>query len=133
MPEISFVPPPDPDERKSLRAMRPWWKRLGAFVADVKVVIGICAATVAAHAWLRGLITRAELNVAVEAAVMKATAEMRADIDTIKKNTGGLPDWRGETTTRVGKLEEKVGESTRLANKANDRIDAYLDKRGHAR
>jgi hypothetical protein len=131
--EISFHPAPDPDDRKSIRAMLPWWKRFGAFVADVKVFIGICAATLAAHAWIKGLVTRTEVDVAVEAAVIKATAQIRGDLETIKTNTGGLPEWRGETSKKIVAIEKDVAAVTKDATKANDRIDAYLDKRGHTR
>jgi hypothetical protein len=118
------------ERRRSIRAMQPLHRRIFGLIADVKVFAGICAATIAGHAWLKGLVTRAEVNLAVKAEVTlqvkAALDEMRADLAIIKTNTGGLPEWRGQTSDRVVKLEEKADEAKHLATKANDRIDSYL-------
>ena len=110
--------------------MLPWWKRLGGFVADVKVFIGICVATLAAHAWIKGLITRAELDLAVKAEVAtqvkEALREVRVDLDIIKTNTGGIKEWRGATTEKLIGLERDSANAANEAKKANDRIDSYL-------
>lgn len=140
MPEISFNPPPDRDVRRSVRAMVPWWRRATAWLADfhkfATTLVAVAGTTVAIHVWLKGLITRAELDLAVDAAVTKATEkallDVRGDLAIIKTNTGGLPQWRGETTEKVVKLEEKASVAAKDAQKANDRIDTYLiNARGH--
>jgi hypothetical protein len=132
--DISFHPPPDPDERRSLRAVMPWWRRLFAWLSDfhrfATTLIAVAGTTIAVHVWLKGLITRAEMDLAVEAAVTKATEkallEVRGDLAIIKTNTGGLPEWRGDTSKRVISLEEKVSSASKDAQKANDRLDTYL-------
>jgi hypothetical protein len=131
--DISFHPR-DPEERRSVRAMVPLHRRVIAWLADfhkfVITLVSIAATTVAIHVWLKGLITRKEMDVAVEASVSKAVAaafvDIRTDLAIIKTNTGGLPEWRGETTAKVIKLEEKVGVAITQADKANGRIDQYL-------
>jgi len=138
--DISFHPPPDPRDRKVARAMVPWWRRLFAWVGDfhkfVITLLAISAGTTAVHVWLKGLITRAELDLAVDAAVQKATKdaflEVRGDLAIIKTNTGGLPLWRGETSAKVIALEKDVSAAGKDAQKANDRLDTYLvNARGH--
>jgi hypothetical protein len=139
--DISFHPPRDPEERRSVRAMvggvRRFFGWLGDFHKFVVALVSVATLTIGAHVWLKGLITRKELEVAVEAAVTKATRdallEVRGDLEIIKTNTGGIKDWRGETTEKLIKLDERATAATKEATKANDRIDAYLDKRGHTR
>jgi len=120
--------------------MVPWWRRLLAWLSDfhrfVITLLAISAGTTAIHVWLKGLITRVELDLAVDAAVTKATKdaflEVRGDLAIIKTNTGGLPQWRGETSGKVIALEEKVSAAGKDAAKANDRLDTYLvNARGH--
>jgi hypothetical protein len=135
--DFSFRPPPDPDERRSVRAMVPWWRRLVAWAGDfhkfVVTGIAICGTTVVIHVWLKGLITRAELDVAVAASVTTATEkvllEIRGDLAIIKMNTAGLPDWRGSTTAKVIALEQQIAGAQRLAEKNENRIDTYLTSR----
>lgn len=137
--DISFHPSPDPDERRSMRAIVPWWRRAWAWIADFHkfavTLVTISGTTIGAHVWLKGLITRKELDVAVEAAVTKATKdallEVRGDLAIIKTNTGGIGEWRAETTAKIIKLDEHVSAATKDATKANDRIDIFLDKRNH--
>jgi len=139
--DISFHPPPDPEERRSVRAMVGRVRRvfgwLGDFHKFVVTLVSVATLTVGAHLWLKGLITRKELEVAVEAAVTKSTKDallqIRGDLDIIKTNTGGVKEWRGATTEKLIGLERDLSIATKDATKANDRIDAYLDKRGHTR
>lgn len=135
--DLSFYPSPDPDDRKSVRAMQPWWRRAWAWLSSypkfVGTLLAISATNTAVHVWFKGLITRAELDVAVAAAVTEATkrtlAEIRGDLAIIKTNTGGLPEWRGETTKKVADLEKDTRAATHEAEKANQRIDTYLAAR----
>ena len=134
--DISFHPSPDPNERRSLRAMVPWHRKALAWLADFHkfaiTVASIAATTIAVHVWLKGLIARKELDVAVEAAVTKATAEIRGDLAIIKTNTNGIPAWRGDTSDKLIALDSKATAAVKDATKANDRIDAYLiNARGH--
>lgn len=132
--DISFHPPPDRDERRSMRAMVPWHRRVIAWLSDfhkfVTTLVGIAVTSIAIHVWLKGLITRKELDVAVEASVTKSVAaalvDVRTDLAIIKTNTGGLPEWRKETTEKVIALDQKTSAATKDASKANDRIDTYL-------
>jgi len=117
-----------------MRAMMPWWRRAWAWLKEypkfVATLLAISGANTAIHVWFKGLITRAELNVAVEAAVTEATkktlADVRADLEIIKTNTAGIPDWRGETTKKVVALERDTAAATHRAETANQRIDQYL-------
>jgi hypothetical protein len=135
--DISFHPPPNRDDRRSLRAMVPWWRRGWAWISDahrfVVTVIAVCGTTIVIHVWLKGLITRAELDVAVAASVTTATdkvlLEIRGDLAIIKMNTAGLPDWRGSTTAKVIALEQQVAGAQKLAEKNENRIDTYLTSR----
>jgi hypothetical protein len=128
--DISFHPPPDPEERRSLRAIVPWWRRFTAWLADfhkfVTTLVAVAGTTIAVHVWLKGLITRKELELAVDAAVTKSMAEVKGDLATIKTNTGGLPDWRGETARRLGKAEDKLVEVEKQTDKNERRIDTYI-------
>jgi hypothetical protein len=132
--DISFHPPRDPDERRSVRAMVPWWRRAWAWLSSypkfVTTLLAITGANTVVHAWFKGLITRKELDVAVAAAVSKATeqtlAEVRGDLAIIKMNTGGLPDWRAKTTEKVVALEKDTATATHRAETAHQRIDQYL-------
>lgn len=127
-------PPPDREERQSVRAMMPWWRRavawLGEFHRFVMTLLAISGITIAIHVWLKGLITRAELDVAVAAAVAEATkstlAEVRGDLSVIKTNTAGIPEWRGETTKKVVALERDTAAALHEGEKANARIDQYF-------
>jgi hypothetical protein len=131
--DISFNPPPDRDDRRSMRAMVPRLRRAVAWIADfhkfVITLAGIATATVGAHVFLKGLITRKELDLAVESAVTKALADVRADLAIIKTNTGGIPEWRGDMTTRVISLEQRISIAHKLAEKNESRIDTYLTTR----
>lgn len=120
--------------------MVPWLRRLMAWLSDfhkfVTTVAAIAAVSIAVHVWLKGLITRAELDLAVDAAVQKATEkallDIRGDLAIIKTNTGGLPQWRGETSEKLIALDGKASAAAKDATKANDRIDTYLaNARGH--
>lgn len=132
--DISFHPAPDPDERRSVRAMMPWWRRAIGWLREypkfLATLVAISGANTAIHVWFKGLITRAELDVAVEAAVTEATkktlADVRGDLAIIKTNTSGIPEWRGETTKKVVALEEKAATATHRAETAHARIDQYL-------
>jgi hypothetical protein len=118
--------------------MQPRWRRVLGWLADfhkfVITLASIAGTSVAIHVWLKGLITRAELDVAVEAAVTKATdkvlLDVRADLAIIKMNTGGLKEWRGDTTTKVIALEQGLTIAQKLAEKNESRIDTYLAARG---
>lgn len=107
---ISFMPEPDP--REEARKFKPWWRRAWEWANDAHKFLltfgGICAATLAGHAWLKGLITRRELELAVQVAVDKALVQALSDLKDIKTNTGGLPEWRGDVTVRLAKVERDV-------------------------
>jgi hypothetical protein len=135
--DISFHPPPDHEARRSMRGMIPWWRRLAAWLGEfhkfVSTIVAIAAVTIAIHVWLKGLITRSELDLAVEAAVSKTTdrvlLDIRGDLAIIKTNTGGLPEWRGVTTAKVSRLEDRTADALKLAEKNEGRIDIYLTSR----
>jgi hypothetical protein len=133
-------PPPSVEvvraERQSIRAMMPWWRRFVAWVSDFqKFVIAlssIAAATVGIHVWLKGLITRAELEVAVEAAVEKAVIktllDVKTDVSDLKTNTSGLPAWRKEATTKLDQHDTRIGVVEHQEENLQGRFDKYLRK-----
>lgn len=134
--DISFHPE-DPDERKSMRGMLPWWRRLTAWLSDfhkfVTTLIAIAATTIAVHVWLKGLITRSELELAVDSAVTNAMAGVKGDVAIIKTNVGGLPDWRAETTRRIGVVEVKLGTVEKQGDKTEHRLDTFISTARGAR
>lgn len=128
--DLSFHPPPDPDERRSMRAIVPWWRRLTAWLSDfhkfVTTLIAIAGTTIAVHVWLKGLITRKELELAVDSAVTNAMVGVKGDVAIIKTNVGGLPDWRGETTRRIGDIEVKLSSVEKQTDKNERRLDTFI-------
>jgi hypothetical protein len=123
-------------ERQSIRAMMPWWRRFVAWVGDfhkfVIALISIASATVAIHVWLKGLITRAELEVAVEAAtekaVVKTLLDVKTDVSDLKTNTAGLPAWRKEATTKLDQHDTRIGVVEHQEENLQGRFDKYLRK-----
>lgn len=130
---ISFIPEPDP--REEARAFKPWWRRAWEWITDFhKFVLtfgGIAAATLAGHAWLKGLITRRELDLAVQVAVEKALVQVLADLKDIKTNTGGLPEWRGDVTVRLAKVESDVSHDHEAIVRVQIQLDHQFVIRGH--
>lgn len=129
---ISFDPGPDP--REEARAFQPWWRRLGAWLAHfhkfVTVLVSVAGMTIAIHVWLKGLITRGELDLAVQAAVekalMKTMLDVRSDLAVIKNSTGDLPAWRGDVTGRLAKVETKADGNAEASRAVTERVDRYL-------
>lgn len=127
---ISFRPDPDPNQFK------PWWRRAVAWIGEfhkfATTLIAVAGVTVAVHVWLKGLITRAELDVAVQAATSKALVEMfsqmRADMETLKSNTGGLPAWRANVTERLGKVEDHASTNADQIVRVEARVDRFLTR-----
>ena len=133
---ISFSPEPDP--REEAKRFAPWWRRLGAWLADfqkfVMVLVGISGTTIAIHVWLKGLITRAELDLAVqtavEKAVTKAMLDVRSDVTDLKTATGGLGPFRASTSDRLANVEAKANVNSDQVTKLGDRFDRYLARGG---
>jgi hypothetical protein len=129
--KISFNPKTSDDEA---RPFLTWPRRFVAWVTDfhkfVTALLAIAGLTIAIHVWLKGLITRKELEVAVEASVEKAVVkgllEARTDIADLKTSTSGLPSWRQEVTVTIGKLDERLQAASKQGEKNERRIDAYL-------
>lgn len=127
---ISFRPDPDPDQFK------PWWRKLFAWLGDfhkfATTLVAIAGGTIVVHVWLKGLITRAELDMAVQAATQKALVEMfsqmRADMETLKSNTGGLPTWRADVTVRLGKVEDHAVTNADQIVRVEARVDRFLTR-----
>jgi len=141
--EPTTFPPPIPERTTLLdtRAILPWHRRFALWITDfhkfVTAVLGIAALTIVVHVWLKGLITRAELEVAVTASVEKAVTKVilktQSDVSDIKDAIAGspaLPVWRGETTTKVEHLEERLATTKALGEKNERRIDSYIARRG---
>jgi hypothetical protein len=126
---------PEPDPREEARAFKPWWRRAWDWLNDAHKFLltfgGICAATLAGHAWLKGLITRRELDLAVEVAVRQALAPALADLTTIKTNTAGLPDWRGDVTVRLAKVETDITHDHEAIVRVQIQLDHQFVIRGH--
>lgn len=132
--KISFNPKPSGDDA---RPFLPWWRRFVAWVSDfhkfVTALLAIAGLTIGIHVWLKGLITRRELEIAVEASVEKAVKEALretgAKITDLKDKIAGdppLPQWRGETTTKIGNLDERVNAAKAQGEKNERRIDSYI-------
>lgn len=127
---LSFNPKPDPDQAR----MQPWWRRLGQWLGDfhkfATTLVVIAGATIGVHVWLKGLITRVELDVAVAAAVEKALAktmaDVKSDLETVKSNTGGLPAWRADVTIRLTTVEVNAHATAEQTRSVNERVDRYL-------
>lgn len=125
----------DPRQAKrEARALLPWGRRFIAWITDfhkfVTALVSIAAVTVAIHVWLKGLITRKELEIAVTAAVTTAVTQalldMRTDVVKLKEDSAwmkdtakGLPEWKVSIETRVAATEHQ-------GEKNEKRIDAYL-------
>jgi len=113
----------------------PWWRRVGAWFADAHRVVGIvaslCTATIAAHLWIKGLVTRAEVHAEVRQAVREAMVDVAADLAKMKQRTGDdFPPWRKRVDERLADVEKLSGDALEKGKKANDRIDQYLAARG---
>lgn len=127
---ISFRPDPDPNQFK------PWWRKLAAWLGDfhkfATTLLAIGGATIVIHVWLKGLVTRAELDMAVQAATQKALVEtfsaMKADLETLKNNTGGLPTWRADVTQRLGKVEDHSAANGDQIVRVEARVDRFLTR-----
>lgn len=143
--DLSMPPPPPrppridgPEEqlatRRSIRAMQPKWKQflgwLGEFQKFAVTLISVATVSIAVHVWLKGLITRKELEVAVDASVRSAVVavltDVQVDVDLLKTRTGGLPEWRAEVTIKLVNLEAKMGTVEKKGEKNEDRIDRYI-------
>jgi len=119
--------------RRSMRVL-PWWRRAWAWIGDfhkfVVTLISIAGTTIVVHVWLKGLVTRAELEhsveVAVEKAVRQALVDSRTDIEILKQRTGGVPEWRADVTDRLLKVEGKAAAAEKQGEKNEDRIDRYI-------
>jgi hypothetical protein len=126
---------PEPDPRQEAEAFKPWWRRAGEWLGDfhkfVLTLIGISTVTLAAHAWLKGLITRRELDLAVQVAVDKALVQVLSDLRDIKANTGGLPDWRGDVSIRLARVETSEGKDHETIVHVQAQLDHQFVIRGH--
>jgi hypothetical protein len=114
--------------------MLPWWRRLSAWVTDfhsiVSKVAAIAVATVAIHVWIKGIVTRSELHAEVKQAVIEALLDVNTDLLIAKERAAGIPAWRVQVDERLPKVEHQAAEAERIGQKANDRVDTYLDKKG---
>jgi hypothetical protein len=130
-------PPTSSDVEEPRRSMRilPWWRRFWAWVIDFHTIVSkmaaIAVASVAAHVWIQGLVTRSEVHAEVKKAVIEALLEVNTDLATMKVRTGDdFPGWRDKVDDRLPKVEERASQAERMGQKANDRIDTYIDKKG---
>jgi len=116
-----------------IKAAQPWYRRAWAFVTDAhKFLItfaSICTATVAAHAWIAGLVTKKNVKDEVTTAVVAAMFEMRSDISDLKDRTAGLPDWRRTTQETIVRHEERIEHTSKQEEKLEARFDWYLRHR----
>jgi hypothetical protein len=67
--------------------MLPWYRRAVALFKDYKLVASICAGTIAAHVYVKGLITRDDLKGAVREAVTEATAPLERRVDLVERES----------------------------------------------
>lgn len=134
--EPSDFPPPRssvelPEKRPEFL---PWWRRVSAWFAEahrlVLTVSAICGATLAAHLWIKGLVTRAEVHEEVRQAAREAMIDVAADLATMKGRTGDdFPPWRRRVDERLVDVEKTAADGVKLGQKANDRFDHYLAAR----
>ena len=103
----------DAEDARTVRHLQPWWRRFLQFCADVRTVAAICAATVATHAWVRGLVTTANVDAVVQHAVTVALVDVVADLQRCKEQTAGLQEWRGGLNAKIDSLEKRDQELDR--------------------
>jgi len=108
----------------------PWWRRVSTWFADAHRVVGIvatlCTATIAAHVWIKGLVTRAEVHEEVKQAVREAMVDVAADLAKMKDRTGDdFPPWRRRVDERLVDVEKAAAEGVKVGEKANKRIDDH--------
>lgn len=110
--------------------MFPWWRRLAAWLKDFHhfalTLVSVSTMSVAAHAWVRGLITKEQLTAAVEEAVRNAMIDQTTEIRLLKERTGGLPEWRSDVSKRLSDVETKAAAAEKKGEKNEDRIDRYI-------
>ena len=135
--ELTDPPPSEEDPRQAkrdARALLPWGRRFVAWVTDfhkfVTALLSISALTIGVHVWLKGLITRAELELAVEASVEKAVTkvllDVRTDVANLKDATAGLPQWRSGVDVTLGKIDTRITAVEHQGEKNENRLNTYL-------
>jgi hypothetical protein len=96
----------------------------------VTALLSISALTIGVHVWLKGLITRAELELAVEASVEKAVTkvllDVRTDVANLKDATAGLPQWRSGVDVTLGKIDTRITAVEHQGEKNENRLNTYL-------
>ncbi len=117
-------------DRIEVQAAQPWYKRAWSWIADahklVTIFAAICGASVAAHAYIAGLITKDNLKAEVTQAVAAAVLDTRARVTTLEDHTSGLPEWRRDTSEKVVRQDERI----RAVEKLSEKTEARLDRIG---
>ncbi len=120
-------------DRIESRAAKPWYRRAWAWIADahklLTVFTAVCAATIAAHAYIAGLITKDNLEIAVTTAVTKAMLESRGDVSDLKDRTAGIVDWRKATQESIVRHEERIHGLEKQQDTLTNRVDKYISRR----
>ncbi len=105
----------------------PWYRRAIGFLGHAQkflVVFGsICAASVAAHAWIAGLVTTNDVKTAVSQAVAETMLDTRARVTVLEDRTAGLPEWRRDTQEMITRHDERIKALGELSARTSARVD----------
>ncbi len=112
---------------------QPWYRRAWAWIMDahklLTVFTAVCAATIAGHAYIAGLITKDNLETSVTTAVAKAMLDTRGDVADLKDHTAGIVDWRKSTQEAIVRHDEHIRILEKQEDQLQGRVDKYLSRR----
>jgi len=122
---------------KDLRRLKPWHKKAWDWIIfGHKMWVAYAAisgATIAAHAYIHGIVTGIEVKAVVKAALDEAIEEKRVSkadetsrITNLESQMSDMPAWRGRQTETVGRHEERLNGVEKLAEKTEHKVDSYL-------
>jgi hypothetical protein len=110
------------------RKAQPWYRRAWAWMVDAHKLVtfftAVCAATIAAHAYIAGLITKDNLKSEVKQAVTEAMLDTRTRVIQLEDNTAELPQWRKATQEMITRHDERV----RLIDARQEKLEARFDR-----
>ncbi len=126
LPPIDGPPPPGPH-------LKPWYRRLYDWAAAghkaLTIFAGICVSTVAAHAWLAGLVTKKNVDESVQGAVAKALLDTDTRVRDLESKVSDLPMWRGTTTTHDAVQDTRIQALEKRADGFDDRLERMRARR----